>query len=61
MALKPSDILARRLGTLFLDTNEALSMSKEVVQLMAMHLQKDAKWEEAELKNFTEYAKSYCS
>jgi len=61
MALKPSDILARRLGTLFLDSNQAIQMAPEVIRLMAHYLKKDSEWENTELKNFTEYAKSYCT
>jgi glycerol-3-phosphate dehydrogenase len=59
MALKASDILARRDRILFLDRKKALELAPGVIHEMATLMGKDAGWEKAELTNFIEYTKSY--
>ena len=60
MAIRASDILARRTRTLFLDAQKAITMAPEVSHLMANHLKKDRDWEKREQQNFNDYATSYC-
>jgi glycerol-3-phosphate dehydrogenase len=59
MARKVDDILARRIRILYLDARASVSMAPKVAEIMARELNKDKSWEEQQIKEYSELAKSY--
>ena len=59
MARTPEDVLARRTRILFLNAKIAITISKEVSQIMASELQKDKKWIDQQLLDFENIAQKY--
>jgi glycerol-3-phosphate dehydrogenase len=59
MARTLEDVLARRIRALYLDARAAANMAPEAAKILARELGKDKKWEEAQVKQFTELAKRY--
>ncbi|MDH6534874.1 glycerol-3-phosphate dehydrogenase/oxidase [Parabacteroides sp. 52] len=59
MAMTIEDVLARRLRLLFLDTRAAIDIAPKVASLMATEMDKDASWEENQIKEFTLLAQNY--
>lgn len=59
MARTVEDILARRTRVLFLDARLAMAMAPEVARLMAVELNKDAKWQQEQVDAFNKVAGNY--
>jgi glycerol-3-phosphate dehydrogenase len=59
MARTVDDVLARRARALFLDAKASIAMAPKVAEIMAKELQKNKKWEEQQVQEYTEMAKSY--
>jgi len=59
MARSIEDFLARRVRVLFLDARAAIDMAREVAELMAKELDKNADWENKEISTFVELANRY--
>jgi glycerol-3-phosphate dehydrogenase len=59
MARTIEDILARRTRALFLDARESIRIAEETATLMAIELDKDKKWIDKQVKQFTETALGY--
>ncbi len=59
MARTVDDVLARRTRSLVLDARAAVEAAPRVAELMAMELEKDPAWVEAQVNSFTEMAKPY--
>ena len=59
MAMTLEDVLARRVRMLFVDAREARAAAPKVAAVIARELGRDKAWEEEQVKNFTELAKSY--
>ena len=59
MAMTLEDVLARRVRMLFVDAREAMAAAPKVAAVIARELGRDKAWEEEQVKNFTELAKSY--
>lgn len=59
MAQTLEDVLARRLGVLFVDARAALLMADKVAALMAELMGKDQVWQEEQLTAFRELAQNY--
>jgi glycerol-3-phosphate dehydrogenase len=59
MARTVDDVLARRVRALYMDARISIKMAPAVASLMAEELQKDKKWEEQQVKEYTEMAKNY--
>lgn len=59
MAITVEDVLARRTRLLFLDAKAAIKNAPIVAQRMAVILNKDEEWIQAEIDNFTQLAKNY--
>jgi glycerol-3-phosphate dehydrogenase len=53
------DVLARRVRMLFLDAQAAIDTAPSVAKLMAKELNRDNKWEKAQVADFTHIAKGY--
>ncbi len=62
MARTVEDVLARRVRALFLDAEAAIDMAPKVARLIADELEKDEKWEDDQIKEFSSLARRYtCS
>lgn len=59
MAQTLEDVLARRLGVLFVDARGALLMAEKVAELMADLMDKDQHWQDKQLAAFRELSKNY--
>lgn len=59
MARTVDDVCARRVRALFLDAKASVIMAPKVAAIMAKELQKDKNWEEQQVREYTELAKSY--
>ena len=59
MARKVEDVLARRLRLLFIDSKAAISIAREVAEIMAKELGKNEEWREFEIKEFKNLAGFY--
>lgn len=59
MARTVEDILARRVRTLFLDARATLEIIPMVAKMSAKELDKDAVWEQQQIKEFTNIANQY--
>jgi glycerol-3-phosphate dehydrogenase len=59
MARTVDDVLARRIRILYLDARAAIELAPAVAAIMAGELKKDKHWEELQVKDFRELAKSY--
>jgi len=59
MARTVDDVLARRVRALYLDAKASIVMAPAVAAIIASELQRDAAWEEQQVKEFTEMAKAY--
>jgi len=59
MARTVDDVLARRVRTLFLDAAASVEMAPAVASLMADELKKDKKWEEDQVRSYTNLASAY--
>ncbi len=59
MAMTIEDVLARRTRLLFLDARRAIGQAPEVARRMAVELNRDAAWQSAQLRSFTELALRY--
>jgi len=54
-----SDVLARRTRALFLDAQESIRIAPVVAKIMAEELNYNQKWQEEQVKKFTELARGY--
>ena len=59
MAVTLEDVLCRRIGLLFIDTQASIEVSKKVISIMKIELKKDDKWAENDLIKFLKLAKKY--
>ena len=59
MAQTLEDVLARRLGVLFVDARGALLMADKVAELMAELMDKDQHWQDQQLAAFRALSKNY--
>lgn len=59
MARTVEDILSRRTRSLLLDARESIKMAPEVAELLAKELGFDKKWEEEQVKKFSDLASQY--
>ncbi|SEA56322.1 glycerol-3-phosphate dehydrogenase [Arachidicoccus rhizosphaerae] len=59
MAHTIEDLLARRTRLLFTDAKKAIELAGPVAQIMATELDKDQKWIDAQVAEFTSLAKGY--
>ena len=59
MARTLEDVLARRLRALFLNARAAVAMAPRVAELMADELGRDTPWQEQQIEDFQQLAKSY--
>lgn len=59
MARTVDDVLARRVRALYLDARASLQMAPSVASLLAKELGKKKEWEEAQIAEYTEMARSY--
>lgn len=59
MARTVDDVLARRIRALYLDAKASIGMAKQVAKVMAAELQKDKEWENQQVLDYLEIAKSY--
>lgn len=59
MAVTVEDVLSRRVRLLFVDAREAMAAAPKVAALMAKELGHDQAWIDAQVKNFTDLAKTY--
>lgn len=59
MARTVDDVLARRIRALYLDARASVTMAPVVASAMAEELKKDKKWEEDQVREYTELASSY--
>uniref|UniRef100_UPI003217D02D glycerol-3-phosphate dehydrogenase/oxidase n=1 Tax=uncultured Draconibacterium sp. TaxID=1573823 RepID=UPI003217D02D len=59
MAQTIDDVLARRVRALYLDARASIEMAPTVATILAKELQKDEKWEEEQVKEYTELANGY--
>ncbi len=59
MARKVEDVLARRTRALFLNARAAMAMAPQVARLMALELNRDQAWADAELREFLALADQY--
>jgi glycerol-3-phosphate dehydrogenase len=59
MAMTIDDVLARRVRALYLDATASIAMAPKVATIMASELHKDKKWEEQQIREYTEMAKAY--
>jgi glycerol-3-phosphate dehydrogenase len=59
MARTVDDVFARRVRVLYMDARASITMAPKVASIMASELQKDKSWEEQQVSDFTEIAKSY--
>jgi len=53
------DVLARRTRALFLDARASIAAAQEVAALLARELARDQRWQEQQVSEFRELAKSY--
>ncbi|MRR19064.1 glycerol-3-phosphate dehydrogenase/oxidase [bacterium] len=59
MARTVDDVLARRVRLLYLDARAAIALAPKVASIMAGELGRDKRWEEQQVKEFTEMAQGY--
>ena len=59
MARTVDDVLARRIRALFLDARASVEMAPFVAEIMAAELQKDKRWRDQQVQEYTEMAKAY--
>jgi glycerol-3-phosphate dehydrogenase len=59
MARTVEDFLARRTRALFLNARAAVQMARRVAELMAKELERDARWQEEQVRAFQRLAKGY--
>ncbi len=59
MALTVEDALARRTRALFLNAQAAMDLAPKVAALMAQSLDRDAEWQEDQVKRFRKVAQYY--
>ena len=59
MARTLEDVLARRLRALFLNARAAVAMAPRVAELMADELGRDTPWQQQQIEDFQQLAKSY--
>jgi glycerol-3-phosphate dehydrogenase len=59
MARTLEDVLARRLRALFLNARAAVAMAPRVAELMAEELGRDTHWQQQQIEDFQQLAKSY--
>ncbi|MDZ7634475.1 MAG: glycerol-3-phosphate dehydrogenase C-terminal domain-containing protein [Bacteroidales bacterium] len=53
------DVLARRVRVLYLDARASIALAPKVASIMAEELGRDKRWEQQQVKEFTEMAQSY--
>jgi glycerol-3-phosphate dehydrogenase len=59
MARTVEDVLARRVRSLFIDSEVAIAVAPKVAQLLASELRHDAAWQADQVEKFRQVAKSY--
>jgi len=59
MARTVDDVLARRVRVLYLDARASVELAPKVASVLAAELGRDYKWEQQQVKEFTEMAKAY--
>ena len=59
MAQTIYDVLARRVRALYLDARASIEMAPSVAAILAKELQRDKKWEEEQIKAYTDLANGY--
>ena len=59
MARTVDDVLARRTRALFLNAKAAIAMATDVAKLMALELDRDQRWQDAQRAEFTAIANNY--
>jgi len=59
MAQTIDDVLARRVRALYLDARASIEMAPSVAAILAKELQRDKKWEEEQIKAYTDLANGY--
>ncbi len=59
MARTVDDVLARRVRVLYLDAKASIVLAPKVASIMAEELGRDKKWEQQQVKEFTEMARGY--
>jgi len=59
MARTVEDVLARRTRALFLNARAATAMAPRAAELMARELGRDAAWQQEQVREFCELARSY--
>lgn len=59
MAINVEDFLARRTRMLFLNARAAIESVEVVAEMMAAEMQKDEKWKQEQVADFTEMAQEY--
>jgi glycerol-3-phosphate dehydrogenase len=59
MAINVEDFLARRTRMLFLNARAAIESVEVVAEMMAAEMQKDEKWKQEQVTDFTEMAQEY--
>ena len=59
MARTVEDVLARRTRALFLDAAESIKVAPQVAEILAQEYGYDKKWEDEQIKLYTELAKGY--
>jgi len=59
MARTVDDVLARRVRVLYLDARASIALAPRVASIMAEELGRDKRWEQQQVKEFTEMAQGY--
>ncbi len=59
MARTVDDVLARRIRALYLDAKASMGMAKKVAGILATELHKNKEWENQQVNDYIEMAKSY--
>ncbi|MBZ9778622.1 glycerol-3-phosphate dehydrogenase/oxidase [Psychroflexus sp. CAK8W] len=59
MARTVEDVLARRVRVLFLDAMRSIEMAPKVAEILAKELNKDQKWIDKQIQDYTTLAKGY--
>jgi glycerol-3-phosphate dehydrogenase len=59
MARTVDDVLARRVRALYMDARISVEIAPTVASIMAKELNKDAKWEEEQVREYVEIAQNY--
>jgi len=59
MARTVDDVLARRVRVLYLDARASIALAPRVASILASELDRDKKWEQEQVKEYTELASAY--